>query len=45
MIKIDVASRDLDTDFNIDGNNEIEKVKCVKNLRNLLSIKSIQIMN
>lgn len=37
MTKIDIANRDLDVEFNYDTPAEFEKIKCVKNMKNLLS--------
>ena len=39
MTKIDVANRDLDVEYNFDTPAEFEKIKCVKNMKNLLSIE------
>jgi len=37
MTKIDVANKDLDVEYNFDTPAEFEKIKCVKNMKNLLS--------
>ena len=37
MGKMDVLSRDIDGDINVDNESELEKIKCVKSLRALLS--------
>jgi len=36
MTKIDVANKDLDVEYNFDTPAEFEKIKCVKNMKNLL---------
>jgi len=38
MTKIDAANRDLDFEYNLDTPAEFEKIKCVKNMKSLLSI-------
>ena len=37
MTKIDAANRDLDLEYNLDTPAEFEKIKCVKNMKSLLS--------
>ncbi len=37
MTKLDDANKDIDLEFNQDMPADLEKVKCVKNMKNLLS--------